>query len=203
MYQISPHLFWLMLLAAIIVYNFPWIQNPGNSLSLSAFDFAEWTSLHPASYITSPILLSSLLLRFQLVLFTSLVSLNLPAIRFTHQWWLHTLAVILLVIAQIPPLEFISQSSNQNYQQQFFLTLLSLVIGIGSFGGWLDPYRSYFVIILCLFGIVTTAVGLSQGNMLMIEFKINTTLGIGGIVLAIIYGVYAAVSAVYLIKQTR
>ena len=114
-----------LLVMALTGYLLPWIVAPSSSMTLNAFDLAEWTSLHPLQH-SSPIpLLVPLQLRLQLLILLTifaLVSRDLLPVKLVAS------VVVLVAVAQLPPPEFIGQLHNANYRQQFALACASAVL---------------------------------------------------------------------------
>lgn len=175
----------LLIFLGLFGYILPWIVTPTAPLTLGAYDLAEWASLHPSQLHTSPVLLVPFLLRLQLTILTWLFAL----ITNNRLIQLITFAlVIILAVAQLPPIEFFTIArDNINYQQQLFLTLISLVGGVG-----LVFYRSPRIIsLLGIFlptiGIITATIGLREAqNLYTLSFQEYST-GLGVIILNLIY----------------
>ena len=117
---------YLLLALGLAGYLLPWIVAPTAPLTLNAYDLAEWTSLHPTQFGTP--LAVPLLLRLQLPVITLLVAL---LARGSLMKLLSVVIILLLSVAQLPPLEFLLIARNDsNYQQQFLLAVISLVAGL-------------------------------------------------------------------------
>jgi len=115
---------WLAL--ALLIYALPWLKANSPALELNAYDWAEWLSLHPAERSTAPPLLLTLALRLHLVAWSMLLASALPP-----RWrWRFVVVLALVAAAQLPPLEFLSSTQDNNYQQQAVLALLSLALGL-------------------------------------------------------------------------
>ena len=63
-----------LLALAIIGYLLPWVITPAQSLSMGAYDLAEWTSLHPVVRQTLPFLWATLALRIPLAILGTLLA---------------------------------------------------------------------------------------------------------------------------------
>ena len=108
---------YLLLTLGLAGYLLPWIVAPTAPMTLNAYDLAEWTSLHPIQ-LGAPLAVP-LLLRSQLPVIA--VWIALPA-RGPLMRLLAAAGVMLLALAQLPPLEFLTISRHDsNYQQQFML----------------------------------------------------------------------------------
>jgi len=173
---------WLILIIfALVAYTLPWVVGGGASVSFGAFDLAEWASLHPTNRAMSPILLTSFLLRFPLVCMAWAVAFNAPPQPFwSFGWWGYALICLILAILSTPPLEFITTNRDDiNYLQQAGLTLLTLIgSGIG-LSGIMTPIRGYISLGACAIGMITSIWGASLGYVLLTEFQISVTIGIG------------------------
>ncbi|NJO84308.1 MAG: hypothetical protein HC828_17015 [Blastochloris sp.] len=118
----------IVVVLLLVVYLLPWaaLSEGSAAFSLNAYDLAEWASLHPAERASSPILLTSLLLRLPLACIGVALALTMPN---------RMLAVIVGVIffaALLPPLTFINQRDDPNYQQQFMIAALVLVASVSA-----------------------------------------------------------------------
>ena len=102
-------------------------------------------------------MITPLLLRSQL-----LVIALLSALALSERRWLACVVGAVLALAQLPPLEFLSQLGDANYQQQTLLAVLTMV------GVWIAasilPLRWHAMAQVCLAvaGALTSALGLSQ-----------------------------------------
>ncbi|PJF20725.1 MAG: hypothetical protein CUN56_14715, partial [Phototrophicales bacterium] len=145
---------YLFITLCLFGYVVPWVIAPASSLTLGAYDLAEWTTLHPSQTITAPPLSIAFILRLQLVIITLLVGLNAMTDRLRL---LSTVLIILLSIAQLPPLDFLTTSSgNINYQQQFIFATISLFAGYVLI--FFKPMRfvGIMIAILTTVGIITS-----------------------------------------------
>lgn len=188
-----PHknlpLLYFGILLALIGYMLPWITTPTTPLTLGAYDLAEWASLHPSQPNTTPVLIVPLLLRIQLVIITLTIALSASTDTLRI---FSIIAIVPLSIAQLPPLEFLTiANSNINYQQQFVLATISLVLGVGL--SVFKPMRliPYIIILLVGMGMVSAIAGLQQAQTLYILSLQENTVGAGVIVLGIAYLVIA------------
>jgi len=172
---------WLLILFAIIAYILPWITHPSASLSLGAYDLAEWASLVPA-------LETSLLIRLQLVFIVWLVVLQLQSKWFTLSWWLLMFALGALAVAQLPPLDFfLSAQADRNYQQQFILTAIALVGAIAFFIPQIKRFHLILTVVIALAGIITSVIGAAQVIRQLERFSISVDLGVGSSLLVLCY----------------
>lgn len=172
--------FFTLILVALVAYVLPWLQNPGQALTLGGYDLAEWLSLHPGVRFQSPPLLASALIRLHLALFAALIALWIPR----RLWPVILSCVVLLVIAQLPPPEFVSQSSDMNYQQQLGLSIATLILcGVLVFFNW----RTLATLIIAAVGMVISIWGLVQAREFMQVFALPAWVGVGAPLLAVIY----------------
>lgn len=183
--QYSPQYSLIIFLAlALGMYILPWTLNNNAALSLGAYDFAEFLAkrhFDETSYNTI------LALRGQLVFLTWLLAFSIHRPLFTVNWWIKTVICIVLVIAQLPPLTFISNFGDINQQQQALLSLSSL-IGVG-FGltGLLWSAKNYLRLGISLIGILTTIYGVSHAIQIMAIYSEQTRPGFGAIGLIFAY----------------
>ncbi len=109
--------------AGLLAYSLPWIAGPGASLTLNAYDLAEWTSLHPWVRTANPPLVVTFMLRalpalLALLLFTTVA----------RSWRRYAALIVFIVaVALLPPAAFFSSAFNDpNFRQQAVLALLTL-----------------------------------------------------------------------------
>lgn len=198
--QQTIRLTWGIFALAILGYILPWTVNIGNSLSMGAYDFAEWLSKRPlddSSYNTI------LLLRGQLTLLTWFIMLNIERPYFTLRWWLHIVVGIVLVIAQLPPIEFIRNTADINQQQQAILAIISLIaLPIGA-SGWLAGYRNIIWLIVAFTGIASTLFALITGINIMQNYHLPSDIGVGVIVIGLGYVFLGIIAARELLQHTE
>ncbi|MDW8172565.1 MAG: hypothetical protein RML73_08785 [Anaerolineae bacterium] len=116
----------LIIALLFLCYVVPWTDAESHGLRMNAYDWAEWTSLHPAQRSAEPPLLVSLALRLHLLSFSLLL-----ACATTKAWrWFYAITLVMLFAAQLPPPEFLSSSQDSNYRQQTFLAISTLVLGL-------------------------------------------------------------------------
>jgi hypothetical protein len=165
----------LLTILALVGYLAPWVVHSTSALTLHAYDFAEWTSLHPLMRTESPALFTTALLRIPMVCLCSVLALL--AAHKPYRWM--RMFVLLIAIGLLPPLEFISQTGNVNYRQQFLWTLVCLgVLGIS----FMRPIRSsaYVLTLISIgIGVVSGLLGVARGAELMRSFGMPTQFGIG------------------------
>ena len=101
----------------LLFYLFPWVVNPGVSLSLGGYDLAEWASLHPAVRDATPALFTSLLLRLPLACLALLIAFT------AQRRLLPVLIVLIAALGLLPPPEFIKATNDPNYRQQVDFSL--------------------------------------------------------------------------------
>ena len=112
-----------LFIAGLFAYSLPWIAGPGASLTLNAYDLAEWTSLHPWVRAATPPLVVTFMLRALPALLT--LFLFTTAARS----WRRYIAVIVFVVALalLPPAAFFGSAfDDPNFRQQAVLALLTL-----------------------------------------------------------------------------
>lgn len=184
---------WLLLLLALVGYVLPWLVSLSASLSLNAYDLAEWASLPPAARASNPPLVSSLLLRLPLVCVALIIGFhqtppNAPSY--------YLLLVVAIAIAMLPPLEFFTQaSSDPNYRQQFALSLIALIGGLLGSRRVFMRFRGHLLLVFALLGGAACIGGLADGYSLMRQMDVPVQVGSGGVVLAVIFFVIALVQS--------
>jgi uncharacterized protein with PQ loop repeat len=185
-----------MITLALLGYVLPWVMNPAQVLDLNAYDLAEWLSLRPA-------LSTVFLLRAQLLIITSLIAFSSRPPRRTASWWFRLVSVLVLCVAQLPPLEFIRNTGDSNQQQQALLALLSLIGGIVGLSTWISRYQYYVLIMLSITGIITTLIALPQALNTMQAYQLPTTIDAGGFILIAAYSFICLYSLYSLSNQSR
>jgi hypothetical protein len=171
----------------LLFYLFPWLVNPGVSLSLNAYDLAEWASLHPAVRNATPTLLTSLLLRLPLACLALLIAFT------TRRGLFPALIVLIAALALLPPPEFIKALDDPNYRQQAALALLTLIGGVIGLSEILPRLRHLIAAALGLLGALACIIGLFQSYDLMRDFNLPTQIGMGGALLTLIFIIVAGV----------
>lgn len=193
----NQRIVWGIFALAIIAYLLPWTVNIGNSLTMGAYDFAEWVSKRPfddTSYNTI------FLLRGQLVLLTWFIMLNSERPYFTIRWWGHLIIGVILVIAQFPPIEFIRNTGDINQQQQAILTIVALIsLPIGA-SGFLSRYRSISWLIIAVVGIASTIYALLNAINMMQAYQLPAQIGFGVILFIGNYIILGIIALQALIK---
>jgi hypothetical protein len=135
MRQSQTRLLLLASLAAIVALYLPWGWHQNASLSPNLHDLAEWITLSPQSQAQSPPLLGSLPLRGSTAMLAILVGMLVArhGSRFSRAGIVLGLVVSIgLALTLFPPLDFLSDSGNLNYRQQF-LTAACALVGILGF----------------------------------------------------------------------
>src|SRR5437762_3346647 len=99
-----PLLIPFLLVSAVIGYLLPWMITPAQSLTMGAYDLAEWTSLHPVVRQTLPFLWTTLALRIPLAILGILLAEYIASTLYRKV--IGFLVILITVIALLPPLEF-------------------------------------------------------------------------------------------------
>jgi hypothetical protein len=187
-----PYLFAALLL---IAYALPWAHTPTvGGFTNSAFDLAEWVSIHPSVRAES-FLWTPFLLRLPLACIALYIAFCDSRRQTT---WLRATAVILLAVALLPPLEYFTiASGDSNYAQMFWLALGTLVIAaIAMSFAWLRNVRIPTVVALIplLIALVAGIAGLTRALPLIQGFAINAQIGAGAVAFAAIVAIYSVVT---------
>jgi hypothetical protein len=163
---------WALFALALVTYTLPWMVNPGVSLSLGAYDLAEWSSLHPAVRASSPPFLATFLLRFPLACLGLMAALMPPERR-----WLRITVSFLIATALLPPVEFFTQyRDDPNYRQQFALALIVLLVCLTAFSNRWARLRSWLCAGAAVAAGVSGLFGLNETYRLMRDFGLSTSL---------------------------
>lgn len=183
-------IFPVLLAVALVGYFLPWISTSASSLSLGAYDLAEWSSLHPVVRQTVPFLWTTLALRIPLailgILFVAYIS------KTFHRKSIAIICLLIAAIALLPPLEFFkTYGDDPNYRQQFILALTTVVAGIFVIFGQPQKLQKVLLIALSILGVLASAIGLYQAQNLMQGFDLHIAIGLGGIMTSIALGAVA------------
>ena len=190
---------WGFIVLALGLYSLPWLVTPGASLTLNAYDLAEWTSLNPVVRDASPTLLITFGLRFLLLLIAAFVAFSPIANKWL--WWICAGFVLCLALALLPPFAFFGDSSGDpNYRQQFALSLLTLLAGAVGLSQRLARWRHPIQTGLVLAGLLSSAAALVEGASLMRLYALPVQLGIGGMLFVVLQ---AAVLGILIMKSKR
>lgn len=146
----------MLLLLGLLGYLLPWAVATSAPMTLNAFDLAEWTSLHPAQRQTTPPLSAPLLLRAQLAIISLAFALSIS------RTWIAAAAIVVLALAQLPPVEYVYDIANLNYRQQFVLALFSLVAGLSATRLRNRRRNLLLLFLLSVAGLVSVFAGVAQ-----------------------------------------
>jgi hypothetical protein len=186
-------MFPILIVFALLGYFLPWVLTPAISLNLGAYDLAEWSSLHPIVRQTTPFLWTSLVLRIPLAIVGILFAAYIG--KTFRRASIAILCLLIAAIALLPPLEFFTiYRDDPNYRQQFFLGLITPIIGIIIIGES-SKLQRLTLIALSILGVLTSVLGLYQALGLLQSFGLPITVGSGGVItcvsLAVLaYGIY-------------
>jgi hypothetical protein len=162
----------------VAFYALPWVVNPGASLTASAYDLAEWTSLHPAVRGAPLPLLTPFALRLPLALIAPLIAFGDGRRR------LRLLGVVVIVLALLPPPEFLTQTSDANFRQQLALALLAGIGGVIGVSRALRRWHDALNVTIAAIGVIATVAGAVHALSLMRGFGLPTAIGAGAVGLA-------------------
>lgn len=197
-YQLPPAA-WLLPALLLAAYLMPWVTAGPTALRLGGYDLAEWASLHPQAR-ASALLITSLLLRMIPALIVIYVTANVESAVTRAA---ASVIVIGVALALLPPLEYFSFAGGDgNYQQQFFVALVTLVGGAVCLSPLLtDPQRRLLRIsssgLLLLSGII----GAAQGYDLLSKFQLEVGLGAGLILFSTVGGLLLALELLIINKK--
>ncbi len=189
--------YYLLFALILALYALPWLINPPASLSPNAYDLAEWTSLHYLVRTETPMLLTPLLLRLPLACVGLLIAFS------QRRGWLPMVLVLLIVVALLPPLEFIKQTGDPNYRQQAALAVITLIGGAVGVSQLWPRARHWIAAGIALIGAVASLIGLLQGYQLMRGFDLPTQIGLGGAAAVGVFLLTAVLTAVWRPPQTK
>jgi hypothetical protein len=191
-------LLWLLILAAFCAYALPWLTLGGIGLTFNGYDLAEWTTLHPSVQGSTPTLFTSLLLRLPLVCvaIVVIVSRTLPI-------WLRFLLFVGLVIALLPPFEFLGALGNPNYRQQFGLSVFTFLAGIVLSRGFVPIQQEGLIFGLAILSAISSMGGVSQTYAIIGIFNTSVNVGIGFVLSVCFSLMIGIVSGFSLVNKTR
>jgi hypothetical protein len=166
--------------AALILYFVPWVDGGSASLTFGAYDLAEWTSLHPAVRFVEPALVMTLLLRLVPALLVIGLAAWASLWRGSGRWWLTGLTVLVAAGGLLPPFEFIANTGDPNYRQQFVVALITLIGGLVAWSGLLGRHSRWITLAAAVGALICAAVGLTQALTLFAGFRIDVAASVGG-----------------------
>lgn len=175
-YRRPSALLYVLLVGGLAGYLLPWIVAQTAPMTLNAYDLAEWMSLHPPQWHSNPPYAVPLMLRMQLVIVACLAGLLATSKK------PRTLAVVLIIIlaiAQLPPLEFLSNINNLNYRQQFLLAGAGLIVSLALIPLKSNGIATFLFVALPLTGGVTAVHGTSEALKVYIHFGHSGEAGAG------------------------
>ena len=169
----------------LVGYLLPWAQHTSAGLSLHAYDMAAWSVRHADEFRGTPVMLTSFLLRGQLLI---LAAIWVGAAAKGRWRWLVSL---LLVIALLPPPDGILQEpSNPNNHQLLLLALVTAACsawGARLHGRW----RARWMLGWALLGITSSALAIARAADLYRSLQLGSSLGPGALLLWLAYAILA------------
>lgn len=198
-----PLLTFIFIIGALMAYTLPWATAGSAALTFNAYDLAEWASLHPTARSENPPLLTSGFLRCQLVIITWIGVYSLTTHRSSRLYGLGIASFIgLMILIQLPPLEFLQSPQDGNYRQQLGLAVVTGIGGllIVSRGG-----RGQMIMLWLLtsVGLLTSVLGFARALTLMHQFSLDVAPGGGAVAMLIVYGLLITFSGCGYIRQPR
>jgi len=166
--------------AALILYFVPWVDGGSTSLTFGAYDLAEWTSLHPAVRFVEPSLVMTLLLRLVPALLVIGLAAWASLRRGSVLWWLSGLTVLAAAGGLLPPFEFIANTGDPNYRQQFIVALVALIGGLAAWSGLIGRHSRWITLAAAVGALLCAAIGLAQALTLFEGFRLHTAVRVGG-----------------------
>lgn len=165
---------WLLFAALLLAYVAPWLSSNSAALTFGGYDLGEWASLPPGVRSQTPPLVASFLLRLPLALVTLYLAFAAAYRRWTYGWLLTAGVCLLLVVAQVPPLEFFTTfRTDPNYGQQATLALISLIgvlVGLLMVRG---RWRWLIAALVAALGAVCSIAGVLTARELMVAYRLT------------------------------
>ena len=178
---------YVWLVVALVVYSLPWQWHHTTILTLNAYDLAEWHSVLSASQNSFLAFVVSLCLRLPLLVISVVFAAytrNTESHLLNLMSWL---VILLLVVAQLPPLTALSNIfSDTNNAQQLALGGLTLFLAIGI--RWAPMRVAHWLNLLLLAaGIGGSVFALMQTVASFESLGIAVQMGGGGVFLVLIF----------------
>ncbi len=193
---------WVLALLLLALYVAPWMTSGSAALSFGGYDLGEWASLPPGVRSATPPLVASFLLRLPLTIIVLYLAFASPYRRLSAGWLVTGAAGLLLVVAQLPPLEFFTVfRGDPNYAQQAALALVSLVgvvIGLGSAPAL---WRCLAAAALAAVGAVAGIAGVQSARALMAAYQIDAEPGAAVWLMALVFAAAALWSAYRFVRS--
>jgi hypothetical protein len=179
---------------AALGYFTPWVWHKSAAFTLQGYDLAEWLSLLPNARAGILPLLLPLLVRSVLALLAVLFAL--AAARQRNLRWLPTATAGALGITLLPPPAFLRNTGDPNYQQQFMLAVITLLVLVGVASMWpafqLPRARRRLEIALAALAITCTLIGAALGLTAVGTYVRGTVVGVGVLLALVGLLVYVA-----------
>lgn len=189
--SIPSIIFCVLIILGLLCYVLPQVDTPALAWRMGGYDLAEWVSIHPAVRADAG-MTGALLLRLPLVVFT-LLTAWLAALQRGWRRVLLSLFALLFVTAQLPPFEFFTSATNDNnYRQQFFLALFSLLASAALFTPLPFRLRQGLVVLGGLVGAGALVAGVAQAQGYLQSFQIPASISVYGLLGAGIFLLCAA-----------
>ncbi len=181
----------LLLIAILLTaYALPWIVGAASALTFGAYDLAEWTSLNPTVREGNPPLVTTFWLRLPLACIGLLAAVQAWQARSAGWRLAFALIALLLIAAQLPPLEFLtSASGDPNYRQQFSLAAVTLVGGLAA-ARLSSRARNAAALGTAILGLLSSTAGMAGAYPLFADFQLRAGIGIGFAVEVIAFVAY-------------
>lgn len=177
----------VLFVLALITYTLPWVTGKGPALTFGAYDFAEWTSLHPASHAQNPTLLTPLLLRLPLALLTLALAFGAARGASSRRRLILGLLAVVMAAALFPPLEFVTVArEDPNFRQQALLAGLTLVVGLIGVSSVVGRWGRWIGAALAVMAAVAGMIGLAQGFGLIQGFEVPISISAPGPLFAVV-----------------
>jgi len=95
--------------------------------------------------------------------------------------------ILLITAALLPPLEILDTPNDPNYRQQVLLSMIALIGGMIGISGVLRRFHRLISIGICVVGVLAIIIGLTNAITLMRAFGLPSSVGAGGIFLALLF----------------
>ena len=168
-----------LIVLTLTAYSLPWIITPGVSLTLNAYDLAEWTGLNPTVRGGTIPLLPTLALR----LIPVLIIVWFGQVT-TLPRWPRLMVTLMCAVALLPPLEFFTRDlDDPNFRQQFALAIFTVLTGGLIHAHTAEHWRSRLRLAALIALVLLSSGGLLVSANRLRAYQLPVQIGVGGILL--------------------
>ena len=179
---------WLFILSTLLTYSLPWTAQSGAALTLSAYDLAEWSSLHPV--VREGFLPFAVTFGLRIIPALLLVVFVVDS---SSRHWERLIMTALIAIALLPPVTFFLQGLNDaNHCQQMAVSILTLAMSGISITMTPRALRRALQSVVSVIVIVDSIWSLATALNLMHRFSHAVQPGAGSVLFILILMIFVA-----------